>query len=504
MKLFDFSDQIIETVMKELESAEEYIKVAVFQIHNEEFLDLLGRKAASGIKVEILTLPYDSIHENHNERVVSKFEEIKDLGVSLHFCAWNIGDPERTSTAIGRWYSYHGKFIVTDKCAIGLSANFTTEPELDALIIYRNEYKIIEQFNSKFRELLELFVKEKDGYDGTLREIILAEHHGKKTLFNLPEVIETDTHKDHWVAHYPSSMCPKDIDIKEGLLISPFDVRARNLFESLIKETEEFLYISTESFTDTNISDILIKEKSHINDIKILSGSDSMDFTERIQNQFRELIARDIELKSPKTNLHGKLFITSDILAVSSVNLNKMNLGFKKTSKYWRANTETINICLDKQIIQEAKEKFTCIFNDSINIEEHLTSKIEGYITSLFTSTYNLRSRAEVKTLFARLILNKEIQTIKFAYNLASITAKVMKRYDVSTVDVKHFIMALVIYYLTERKQDRIQLKEKLDVLEIDAEEELSFALHELVLQGLIEQEDTDLYKINSSALFGG
>ena len=59
-------------------------------------------------------------------------EALKAEGALLYFDKWNVGSPERTTTATNRWYSFHGKFIVTDNCAIVLSANFLITPELDS------------------------------------------------------------------------------------------------------------------------------------------------------------------------------------------------------------------------------------------------------------------------------------------------------------------------------------------------------------------------------------
>jgi len=56
--------------------------------------------------------------------VITRFENLSNLGAQLHFCKWNVGDPKRTSTVIRRWYSFHGKFIVTDKSAIVLINEF--------------------------------------------------------------------------------------------------------------------------------------------------------------------------------------------------------------------------------------------------------------------------------------------------------------------------------------------------------------------------------------------
>lgn len=96
-----------------------------------------------------MTLPYDSINDSVRAKVISRFENLSDLGANINFCKWNVGDPERTSTAIGRWYSFHGRFIVTDKSAIALSANFTRTNELDATIIIDNEQTMIDQFNDR-------------------------------------------------------------------------------------------------------------------------------------------------------------------------------------------------------------------------------------------------------------------------------------------------------------------------------------------------------------------
>ena len=66
-------------------------------------------------------------------------KKIELLGAKLHFCRWNVGDPERSSMASGKWYSYHGKFIVTDRSAIVMSANFTMAKEIDATLIIRDD-----------------------------------------------------------------------------------------------------------------------------------------------------------------------------------------------------------------------------------------------------------------------------------------------------------------------------------------------------------------------------
>ena len=59
--VFDFSANVVPLIMKEIASAEEYVRIAMFQIHREDVFNTLAKLLADGVKVEILTLPYDSI-----------------------------------------------------------------------------------------------------------------------------------------------------------------------------------------------------------------------------------------------------------------------------------------------------------------------------------------------------------------------------------------------------------------------------------------------------------
>ena len=133
--------------------------MAIFQIHNDNIFKALCGALNRHIDVEIFTLPYDSVNEKIREKVKSNMEDLKNRGAKIYFSKWGIGDPQRTTTALGRWYSFHGKFIVTDKSAIALSANLTQEPELDAMLIYNNEDRR-KEFNNKFEYLKKLFIND--------------------------------------------------------------------------------------------------------------------------------------------------------------------------------------------------------------------------------------------------------------------------------------------------------------------------------------------------------
>jgi phosphatidylserine/phosphatidylglycerophosphate/cardiolipin synthase-like enzyme len=499
MKIFNFSTNVIDRIVSELQDAKKYIRIAIFQLHNREVFSVLNEKLREGVKVDVFSLPYDSINDDIQGEVTELFKNLEKNGANLYFCKWNVGDPERTTTAVGRWYSFHGKFIVTDKSAIALSANFTQNEELDALIIFKNEEDKIAEYNTKFEGLISLYIQDNFGYNGSIRQKIIDTNLPNiLSVFGLPPAI-ADTHKKHWIQHYPSSLCPSNVPIEEGLYLTPFDCRGRNFIETMIEEASEFVYLSTESFTDPDFSKFLVRTKLRGLDIRILSGATSMDFTDRMQIMLRELLACNIKIRTIEKDIHAKLIISDKHLAVTSVNLNKINLGFKKTNEYWRENTESISICNDSKVISHAKTQYLTIFNDSINIETILAQKIENLIGHMFTSTFNLRSRGEVKTLLAQLVLKKEIQVKKFILDIGKITAKLMDYFNKRMVEKNDLFMSLILYFLSERKHDFDQLNEKLSIL--DAEINLNALLAKLSQHDFIAKED-DFYKINVDKLF--
>ena len=196
----------------------------------------------------------------------------------------------------------------------------------------------------------------------------------------------------------------------------------------------------------------------------MLSGAQSMDFTDRVQNTFRELLAYDIQIRTVEDEIHAKLIITDKSLVVSSINLNKMNLGFKMTTNYWREDTESISVCRSPEIILDAKTKYLNVFNNSIDIENVLAGKVEKLVGTMFTSIFNLRSRSEVKKLFAQLIIKEEIKAKKVILKIGKITSKLMQKFNKNIVDKDDFFSSLILYYLTERKHDFDQLNEKLSL----------------------------------------
>ncbi len=501
MRYFEFSVDVVSKILEELESAQKFIKIAIFQIHSDKLFDLLEKKLQQDIKIDIITLPYDSINEQKRDEVTKRFKKIAKLGANLHFCRWNVGNPEKTSMASGKWYSYHGKFIVTDRSAIIMSANFTIANELDAFLIIRDEPLAIENFNRKFEEMLDLFITEKNGFQGEIRNRIL--NTGIMEIENVleqPGTIQSDVNIDNWVKHYPVDLCPDELNLKEGLFISPFDIKGRSIYKRIINEAEKYIYISAESFTDIEFGFFLNEIAIGKNiSITIICGSTSADFGDRIQKLYRSLIAAEINLYTTENDLHAKLIITDKHLLISSINLNKMNLGFNKTKKYWRQNTETIYITSDKAIIDDAKMNFGNQLSNCISMEKKLAVKLTNETSTICNKIFKFRVSKEYKQLFVEFILDKEIQIKRDTYKFAKITKKLMTHYRISIADIRIFVMASILLHLSERKYSITEIMSKLKYYQESTE--IDVILIELRESEFIELE-RNYYKINIESLF--
>ena len=69
-----------------------------------------------------------------------------------------------------------------------------------------------------------------------------------------------------------------------------------------------------------------------------------------------------------------------------------------------------------------------------------------------------------------------------------------------SLVTKEYFILALILYYLTERKHDIDQLNEKLSVLDID--KGIIKNSIKILLDNDFIEKDNDFYKINLNKFF--
>ena len=505
MKHFYFDLNVINTVISEIEIAEDYIRIAIFQIHHEGVINALNKKLIEGVRVEIFTLPFDSINEDIRSEVTRRLKVLEKNGALLHFCKWNVGDPERTTTAVGRWYSFHGKFIVTDKSAIALTANLTETPELDAILIFNDNSKI-HQFNKRFDYLVHLFIDEHSGYDGAIRELIVEADKNNSSpdnnIFNLPRVIGTNTHKNHWIQHYPAGICPSAQELEDQLYILPFDCTARSLIELILNDSKKFVYISAESFTDPNFTTILKKVRITKNiDIRMLAGVKSMDFSERMRDNYIDLTAAGVKIRATEDPLHAKLIITDNNLAISSVNINKMNLGFRKTFRYWRGNTETLYVCSQASLINCAKERYNQIFEQSTDVWEKLAEKIKsGSVSILLNQTLGLKAKQNVKAVFAKFIIKEQISLQESIVKIGKsiIDLQMLFYGKLKLVGMDEFVSALILLFLSESQLNYNQICDKLHAL--DPSIQVIRVLKLLLAHKLIEEVD-GYYKINVGKL---
>jgi hypothetical protein len=208
-----------------------------------------------------------------------------------------------------------------------------------------------------------------------------------------------------------------------------------------------------------------------------------------------------VKLKTTEENLHSKLIITEKLIAVSSINLIKMNLGFTNKTDTWRANTESITIVRDIEIVEDAKNKFLMIFNKGITIEQSLATKIEKEITTFFTKQYQLRSKGEVKKLFSKFLINEQINLEKKMITIGRVCSLLVKRKNKSLISRDEFLIAIILFLLSENKLRADQLELKLSIFE----EKISVSnyIYQMTLDNLIEEEN-GYYKIKVISLFEG
>ncbi len=498
---FSFDDTALDQVVTEIGYADYFIKIAVFQIHNDKVINALNAALSKGVKVEIITLPYDSINQDIREEVTKKLKELEKNGASLYFCKWGVGDPSRTSTAVGRWYSFHGKFIVTDKSAVAISANLTNRKELDAVLIYDENDKI-KEFQDKFEQLKALFINSNKN-DGKIKELIENSKYPEwERLFEAPKDIQEKDIRQHWITDYPISILKTDNKITDGIYLMPFDFLARRLYEQVILNAREFVYISTESFTDADIVKTLIKARLNGIEVSVLTGGLSQDFQPRLRELYPEAASNGVQIKVPDADLHAKLIITDKVLVVGSVNLNKINLGSNKSKNLWRSNTETATICTNSVMINKAKADYEEIFSHSKNILDFLAEKEESRAKSIFVVfDETIRVKKNVREMFAKLIINNKVKSKKELYIIAQYAYIIAHQFvHKNIIEINDLAAAIVLNYLNESMGKFDQLSRK--VHEIDTEINVDEVLDFLSRNNLIIKDD-DFYKINLVRLMG-
>ncbi|HMN23092.1 MAG TPA: hypothetical protein PKE38_01265 [Ignavibacteriaceae bacterium] len=132
-------------------------------------------------------------------------------------------------------------------------------------------------------------------------------------------------------------------------------------------------------------------------------------------------------------------------------------------------------------------------------MEVKLAEKIEKETSNVINRMFNIRTSREVKKLFSRFILLKEIELKKDSNKLIVITKKLMEHFKIKIANKDVFFMATILYYLQDRKHSSIEIKDKLD--RIDSVKNLKDLLLKLSDSKFIKQE-AEFFKIDIEALF--
>jgi len=197
--------------------------------------------------------------------------------------------------------------------------------------------------------------------------------------------------------------------------------------------------------------------------------------------------------------LHAKLLITDKVLMISSINLNKMNLGWHTTKKYWRENTESVYVCKSQELVEIAKKLYLEVSSNGYDAKLKIAEKLAEVVKNTLDKTFNLQSSTDARKLFASFILTKQLGMRRVVIKIGKITKQLMVHYHRTKVEKQDFISAMVLYYLSERKRDFADLK--INISEIDQSVNLDVVVNNLVFAGFVEREG-DYLKINLDALF--
>ena len=150
-------------------------------------------------------------------------------------------------------------------------------------------------------------------------------------------------------------------------------------------------------------------------------------------------------------------------------------------------------------MVRVAKEKYLEVLSHSYNVGTKLTEKLEATVKNTFSNAFGLESSTDARRLFARFILKKQMDIRKIVMKVGKITRKLMAHYHRAKVERQDFISAMVLYYLSERKQDIADLRKNID--EVDKDVNLQAIINALEFAGFVEKEG-EYFKINIEALF--
>jgi hypothetical protein len=152
-------------------------------------------------------------------------------------------------------------------------------------------------------------------------------------------------------------------------------------------------------------------------------------------------------------------------------------------------------------LIFDAKKNFLEVFNLCNEVEERLSEKMEDVAKEILGEVYQLKPNPEARSLFAKLVLRHQINAKKFPIQLGNLTSLLVRKCNRISVTKNDIVSALILYILSESKQNFNQLKEK--IKEYDEDMNINSILFFLESCSLITQEN-EFYKLNLQELLKG
>jgi hypothetical protein len=240
----------IGPLLESIDNAQEYLKIVSFQLTSIRVVKALEQACQRGVKVSVITLPPDS-YAGDRDIVERLFERLRSAGVDLSLCIWEVGEPRLTTTSLSgereggmgqKWYSLHGKFLVSECNAQISSSNCTDENRLECYLELYDASSIAE-FDSKF-----LYMKEK--FVGPDKSPVPGSFWSSLPIPLRDEVGERFSEEGRLIVkNYPEVLCPTG-KLGSGLFVSPFEGKARDILTAVIDTAEQFLFLSSERFFD--------------------------------------------------------------------------------------------------------------------------------------------------------------------------------------------------------------------------------------------------------------
>lgn len=157
------TSKLVEEFIKNSQS---FLKIVTFRFASDDFAQMLINKAKTGVDIEIITTPSDSIaKEDLRTKVEQMYENLKLSGIKLLLCHWETGEPRLTPTSMSgrlaagigeKWYALHLQLFVNEKQALMTSRNLVPEENLEVYYL-SSESTFTEQALDKYNLLKNLY-----------------------------------------------------------------------------------------------------------------------------------------------------------------------------------------------------------------------------------------------------------------------------------------------------------------------------------------------------------